>query len=517
MPTVLRKAITTGFLILVIFKSLCQSSDIKFIPDVVIGKNHLLNKNITGNEFIFPYPVFKVDYDTTNNLFITQLKELSKNQILLGNNGFLVVYDHNNHEIKLNTEVDLTDIMYSQGCCIEKFGSKYHFYGLEDGEKKWSTKHDIYYIDQHTQIALSYGYSNNLIGIDLNKRSDIWNREVNREYGWNNVVYLNDYTLIIIADGLYTINLYDGTGWNYNTRTGDKDYTGTVVKNAAGVAIGLLTGTYWMSTGYDLVHNISSDIVIGDTNIYFASKECISCLDLVGNIRWSYQLPNNLASKSDIFIKNDMVYMINKGYAFRNSRQIYYGKPFIASLNHQDGKLNFMNIISDDNVKIEDFRIDGDTLLLLFKNKIAKYSAETGGAISEGYFDMKKDEELIYFVSEHEYLQINDSVFKELVFTDTTNYFLYDNQDKVWIIDRDFKIQSQIDINELYFHYLSSNGYEFIGNDNETIVINKDNLMVARLKVSTNSTLIGSILYNVQNRSIIATDLKELFGYVTPQ
>jgi len=38
----------------------------------------------------------------------------------------------------------------------------------------------------------------------------IWQRDLNREYGWNDVFYTNDSTMIVVAAGLHAINIKTG-------------------------------------------------------------------------------------------------------------------------------------------------------------------------------------------------------------------------------------------------------------------------------------------------------------------
>src|SRR5690606_1196566 len=104
-----------------------------------------------------------------------------------------------------------------------------------------------------SKIQASKSKENMLEGIDLITGKPIWQREISREYSWNDVFYLNDSILLIAAAGLHTLNIFDGTGWDYNTITGKKDYTASAIGTGLGIVAGLLTGTYAVSTGHNLV------------------------------------------------------------------------------------------------------------------------------------------------------------------------------------------------------------------------------------------------------------------------
>lgn len=153
--------------------------------------------------------------------------------------------------------------------------------------------------------------------------------------------------MIVVAAGLHSININNGKGWDYNTITGKKDYSGTVAANAVGVAAGLLTGTFIMSTGHNLVRDVVSNSLVDSSYIYFASKEQLSKIDKqTGEIAWKYPFPNDLASKSSLFMNEDIVFMINKGYAFMGYRQLDFGKPFIAAFDRETGKQKYLTLIN---------------------------------------------------------------------------------------------------------------------------------------------------------------------------
>lgn len=60
----------------------------------------------------------------------------------------------------------------------------------------------------------------NLEGIDLNNGQVLWKRELNGEYGWNDVFYTNDSTLVVAAAGLHSLDTKTGKGLGlqYNYR-----------------------------------------------------------------------------------------------------------------------------------------------------------------------------------------------------------------------------------------------------------------------------------------------------------
>lgn len=49
----------------------------------------------------------------------------------------------------------------------------------------------------------STGYSNELERIDIKNGNAVWRRNLNRDYGWNDVFYTNDSNMILFNAGLH--------------------------------------------------------------------------------------------------------------------------------------------------------------------------------------------------------------------------------------------------------------------------------------------------------------------------
>jgi hypothetical protein len=519
----MKKLLLIGLLSFAVLKIYPQSNLLIIKNEKVIGKNYQTNNDIQVKEYIFPERIDNSFIDTTTNLLTVQLRGTSKNGKWLNNSGDVVLYDLTNNKIKWTKK-----IFYQQGS-IEQFdniiiqtnANKSYCLNIENGENQWEVKNTIYYVEPFQKIGIGYkfktstGYTNTLEGIDLNNGNTIWKRELNREYSWNNIFHLNDSVIVVAAAGLHSINLKNGTGWDYNTITGKKDYTETALANAAGVALGVLTGAFVMSTGHNLVRDVVSNILIDSSTIYFASKEKISRLDYNGQIKWSSPLPEDLTSSSSIFTKDSLLYMINKGFAFMGYRQLDFGKPFFAGFNRNTGKQLFLSTIGEKKDQITGFKIYHDTVLLVFKDRVSKYSLSDGSFISEKTFDIQTLGELRYFIGGQVYLK-TDSIYNNLIFIDSTSHYLFTKTGKILVINDNLDVLNQIDYNQIYLYYLKTKDYKFLAKDNETTVINKGNKKAADFKASNKAILIGSTLYDMQEKSFIEIDLNELINH-TPK
>lgn len=486
----------------------------------VIGKNNLTNKDIVAKEFVFPDRIHETRIDTVSNYITIQLRGKSKNGKWLNNKGKIVLFDLNDRKVKWSKKINYIQngIEQYNNVIIQNIANKSYFINNSNGEKLWEVQNDIYYVEPFQKKGIGYKYSsfsgatNTLEGIDLTNGNIIWQRKLNREYSWNDIFHLNDTTIVIVAAGLHSININSGLGWDYNAITGEKDYTATAVANTAGVAMGLLTGTFLISTGHKLIRDLVSNVLVDSVNIYFASKEKIACLNHQGQVIWTTSLPKNIVSKSSIFKRDSIIYMVNMGFAFMGYRQLDYGTPFIAAFDAKTGNQFFLNTINDKKNQINGFEINRDTLLLVFKDKVSKYSILDGSLIFEKIFNTETIGKLNYFIGSQVYIK-SDSTYKSLSLSDTTKQYLYTNNGKALVLNDRFEILNQIEYDQFYIYYLLDNEYRFIAKENKTIVLDKNNKSVANLDISRKTIKIGSKLYYIQDRSFVEIDLKDITKY----
>ena len=513
----MRKLVAIGFFCLNTVSILAQTELSIQNSEKIIGKNSRTNKDILAKEYIFPERIDQYQLDSASGFVAVQLRGTTKNGKWLNNSGNIVLYDLFNNKVKWAKKINYAQSSIKQfgHLIIQKINDKSYCLNIENAEVMWEVKNSISYVEHGRNLAIGYksnaftGSTNTLEGIDLLNGNNIWKREISREYSWNDVFHLNDSVLIVAAAGLHSINLKDGTGWDYHTITGAKDYKSTVATNVAGAALGVLTGTYFMSTGSDLVRDIVSNVLMDSLNIYFASRENITRLDQSGNVKWSFNFPKGLASNSSIFIKDSLIYMVNKGFAFMGNRQIDFGTPFLAAYNKNTGKQLFFNTLNDKKDQISGFKINKDEIILILKDRILKYSLAKGSLLLEKSFDIGLVGELSYFIGNQAYLK-KDNSFVCLVTSDSTSNYLYTKTGKILKLSGKFDILEQIDYKQIYICYLKAKDIKFLAKDQETTVIGMDNQNLAELKISGNAILKGSKLYDIQDKSFIEFDVKEL-------
>lgn len=509
-----------GLSLLITTTAFSQKNQIQVLSnEKTLGKSLVDSSVINGVEYVFSDRIHETFLDTTTGFLTVQLRGLSKNGKWLNNTGHVVQYDIKNKNVLWNKKIayQQSSLQQFNKTMIYTVGNKSYCLDIKTGNELWEVKNNIYYVDPIDNIGVGYkfrnstGYTNELEGINLKNGSILWKRNLNREYGWNNVFYTNDSTMIVVAAGLHAINIRTGNGWDYNTVTGEKDYTGTIAANAAGVAVGLLTGAFVMSTGHNLVRDLVSNTVVDSSNIYFASKEQLAKIDKqTGQVIWTFPFSKNLASKSTIFVDDSKVFMINKGIAFMGDRRLDFGKPFFAAFDRQTGKEIFFSVINIKDDPILSFETYNKEILLVFKNRIKKYSMETGAEILEKEFPQDNFGELRYFVGRQVFTTSENGELSNLRKSDTTKVFVFTSQGKTLSLDNNLNVTKTIDYKDLSIYYEQTSDYKFIAKDKNTLIVNNEGKRIAEVGATSKSFVIDKTLYNTQDNKFITIDLDKI-------
>jgi outer membrane protein assembly factor BamB len=482
-----------------------------------IGHTSLTGQPIQAKEYTFPERIHDFQIDTVTNDIIIQLRGLRKEK-WLANKGEVIRYDLDNNKVLWFDKImyQTESIEQYGGVTLHTTGGKSYCLENETGKQLWEVKNSIIFADPIDNIGIGYklqpskGKQNTLEGIDLNTGQPIWEREINREYSWNNSFYLNDSTLLVGAAGLHTINIFDGTGWDYNTVTGKKDYTASAVGTGLGIAAGLLTGMYSVSTGHNLVRDVVSNVIVDSLYIYFASKEQLVKLDKQGEIIWQKPLPSDLTSRSWIFKSNDNLIMVNRGFAYMGYRQLDFGTPFIASFNINSGDQYYLATVSDKKKEI----IKGldqydDVLLFVFNDHVSKYSISDGQQIIDRTFNIEEHGELEYFIGDQVFVH-RDSLFLSLPQMDSSKHYLYTKSGTVLVLNSDLEIENKVGAEDFYIYYLNKSDKKFIARDHKTYVIDATGKKVAEFSASSRSTYLNGKLYTTDENSLLQIDIEKL-------
>lgn len=493
------KSISIVPLLLLPFLSLANN-DIQVIENkVVVGFVPADSSIITGVEYAFPERIENVFIDTALSYATVMTRGLSKSKGL-DNNGQIIQFDLLSKSVLWSSRINY--ILESLIRCDDVFLLSNKNFGnlktrcidIKTGVDLWKVRSGIYAVStkEHIGIGISSTtmFSDKYEGFDLSTGRVIWNRRISNEFNSNWEVthsMVNDSIMLLIASELQIINIRNGVGWNCSAVTAGKIYS-KASSNAVGYVSGVQRGSGAVSTNFQYIRKIVSNCIVDSSSLYFASKEKISKVNLSsGNIEWESALPDDLTSKSFIFYDDSTVYLVNKGYAYKESGQpVYYGMPFFSAFDRSTGHRKY---ITEEQVKedyILDVKVANNILYVIFRNRIVGYSVITGKVVSEKLIDEEKFGSLSHakigdvFVrnSLHQYDDLTDTT-KVAVFTEKGRVLLIDDKMNVCHVYNSSQVGvMKLCLNENRIMDIGGNLAVVDGVGNEIAVLNLSNIVI---------------------------------------
>lgn len=473
----------------------------------------ITEKEIPAKVFEFSNRIHDSYLDTLSGFFTLQFRDFRGSKEKLRSKGRIMVLDPDSSKVYWDYSLPYNRYSYLQhdSTLIEYSGSGGHFINLESGRRENSLRYHIYHIDPIHNIGMGYRISstrhkNTLFGFDMKDGKEIWRRPISRDYDWNDVTMINDTTTVLVAGGVHTIDPRDGTGWSYDSKTGKKDYTAAVVGTLAGLAAGLLTGNYVISTGHTLISDMVSNVLIDEESLLLATAEEILKLDYSGDIIWSQSLSQDEASQSYIWEENNVVYMMNSGYAYRGYFKVPFGESFMAAFNKETGNEIYKKIVSDESDDfIRDFRLSGDNIFLLFENRIDQYR------LSDAEIRNSKDTEsfekgmLAAFIGYQAFRKDGDNVYYSITSHDQSNNYIITMAEQILVLDYEFNYVETIDFDELFILKMGGEDYFVIADHAGThsLLLDRELMPLAEIEAAGDVYINGSTLYVVDDRKLV--------------
>jgi len=487
--------------------------------NVVVGKNRMTGKEIQATKYEFKDRIYKSRLDTTFQTLTLQLRQVKSNGKYYKNKGELAVLDLKSGEIKWSKDINYgnTTIEQYEGVLFwnKGLGSTTRI-ELTTGKSLWTSNSIVFATIPYLNISLAYKYnsvfqelSKNLSCIDLTTGRVLWERPVDRSYGWYGLENLSDTALIIKSSGLYQVNLKTGKGWNYDAKTGVKDYSKTVGVNAVGAVLGLLTGSFVVSTGHDLVSNLVSNLKMDNLYLYFASKDYLTCLSHEGVVKWTVALPKE-TSHSTLLLDSTRVILINNGEAVYNGKRCNYGKPYIAVFDRESGTQNNLTLFDLDKNPLLNFIHGKDSLDLLFKDRSIRYSLNDG-YVNMTTYDSEEIGDLENTVEMFSTYIMLDSTFLSLHSVDSSAVYLMSNKEKVVKLNKNLGFDKIIPFDEIYSWRTESDKYSFLYHDKKIFVTENLNKVIAELNIGFNIFILDNKLYELNSNTITEIDLDAIF------
>ena len=487
------------------------------VTEIFTGRDFNSNTDIRGKRYDFSENIYKWGVDDSAKIMTLQLRGTMDNGTDLKDSGSIVLVDFTTGEIRWKQYVDFRNTTIDQydSLIIKTDGNISSCLNVVTGENLWSAKYTLCYLNPHIRLGAGYSVSqegdgiNNIVGVDLSTGKSMWKRKINKDFTLNEFIPLNDSVILFSANGLHLAHLKTGKGWDYNARTGKKDYSGSIASNIINLTFSILLGNdFEVTSGHDLISGVVSNTLVDSTGIYVADNRSIVKMDRTGNEIWHNKLPKNQVSRSTLIFKDYMIVMVNDGFALLNSELVKYGTPFIAAYDKNTGKQFFFSKAGYKNDQILSYKIQQDTVFLLTKKRVMKYSVKDGTEIWERYFKTDSLGELSQFGGNQLYIK-KDSALISPVCSSPNSVSVFNDRNELLVLDYYLKTTDVIPNDQLYTCYFKSKKYSFIDDGISTVVTDDTNQPVAILDISGNSVLIGSKLFEVQGKSLVVIDIDQ--------
>lgn len=470
----MKKIFTTLLVLcfLISVKAQNASTDFFVSNDTIIGKD-FENKDVVVKYYKPRLPIYRMHLNRASDNLLLELRETNKSGTTFKNKGYIAMVGLDDKVAKWSKDVKYNrfDIRFQDSFLFYSTQNKHFCLEEETGNVLWENNYDFYYISPEQNIGLGYPKnqaSNNLTAIDMTNGNSLWSKKIDRTHGWNDAYLLSDSVLLIAVNGIQAMNLHTGNGWTYQAKTSHYKVRGMIATNAVGILLGVLTGQLVVQTNPDEVTEMVSNMLIDEeNNTILASKEMISRVNSQGEIIWSTPLPEKRTSKSSIFLKDSVIYMINRGYAFYNGGFSKIGDPYIAAFNLQTGKKLYLQMIPEKKDFIRNYQVINDLLFLVFENKVATYSLLDGSLINEKTFELEKDEYLQAFIESGIFVRRNDSTFFDIAQDYPEQNFLQTTQNRVFSLTDDLQSELKYNKNDVFEQTMENDSHRILTNNNE--------------------------------------------------
>ncbi|WP_241124874.1 PQQ-binding-like beta-propeller repeat protein [Cognataquiflexum nitidum] len=503
-------------LILLVFQGIAQSSKIQ-VNQVPIGYSFVQNDSINAVEYQFDKMIIDYYLDTPRNTFTLKLREVNKKRTKFLISGEILFFDLSEARLKWSKLINYATTEFQQFPDYLLESSLTHSYSLnlESGEIKWEAKTDIYHIHKPTNIGIGYPFlkpgqkpSNVLKGIDINTGEELWKRIIHRDYGWNDVITLNDSTVGIVASGIQAVNIHDGSGWAYYTTTGTEKIDGksTAAMNAVGLGLGLLTGFYYYGVGINVVTDIVSNAIYSDNRLYLTSYEKISCIDaLTGKVIWSNPLSDNLVSSGYLYMDNGLLYQLNLDRAQNNGRLIKMGVPYLVVYDPNTGKQGFYTPFTFDGFVL-DHQMNETSIDILSNQDFVRLDKKSGQIIKELNLTLEKGEEYVSRWNFPVFFKENEK-FYNLLEENPQAHFISTLKNQLIMINENLEYEGKFSLFDFYKVVGKYEDLLILQKDGLISIINHNQIEIASIKNKGVAIVSQNFLLIIQDESVKKLDL----------
>ena len=237
---------------------------------IVVGKK-ADGTDLKAQCYTFPQRVETFSMSDKGDYLCVSFRETTKSGKYLKNKGEIGFYDTKSSQLLWKQPIDFSKsriTCLSEGVLITEIGSKISLLSRETGAKRWEASLFPVYVDDSLGLVLGYNSptSNKLRAVNLKFGNDLWENKIPHQYGWNEVLDLEQNKRLIVADALHKLDFMTGELLTYPGKPGAHDTKAALLQGLAAVAVGVAGGVATGGAYYYSYVPIANNTITGLTS-----------------------------------------------------------------------------------------------------------------------------------------------------------------------------------------------------------------------------------------------------------
>lgn len=462
----------------------------------IVGRDYERQANIMGREIVLDGNIRHMFPDTVNLSLFVQLERLSKSGNPL-NAGVLLTVDADKENVlwyqKVNNENEWLNPI--GGVLLLESNVQTVCYDRTSGKELWRCKNHFSHASEKWGIVIGYKQTSSslprpkLQGINVQTGDVVWEIPVYSKYGWTEMNTMDDSLMLVVSDALYSINVKNGKVWSHEIFFKEVPFE---------------------RGKEELMQSLVSNIYVENHKIYVASCDRLFCFDKEGNVLWMQGVPRKITGQSLLFSNGDLLYMVSLGYGKVRGLYPSWGHTYIASFNKETGFQNSFSGYPGKFGKINYVQLLRNTFYTLFERHMLSFPIDSIRGISSSVYTYTDEKDRMNYLVDENVFVLDNSLYKSLHEYDSTKVYAVTGKHVLLCINEDMKSCEQLQPGQYWASYMVYEGYHFLANEEETMVINPRGELVAHLRVGKNAVRVGEKLFDAQNNRIVVVDLESI-------
>lgn len=487
--------------ILMVINLIGQDQSILLMSNQDSSNVNLLDNGrvIPLKEYTFSQDVFHAVIDTSTNRLYLRTREVNKKGKRYKPSGFITSIDLATSKMewqdRINYNKSLSNIKHRY--LIRKKPTKDIMVDLVTGRELWEVKNNIYYMFDKQNIAIGYRTkginekAKELQGLDMTTGAVVWEREIDRTYGWREMFATSDSTLIISGSGIHSLNCLDGKGWSIDYKAG-KDKI-----------------NFW--TGKTRYFNLGSNIIQDTTEqMMYQANETIIKFNEQGEIQWQSELPVEKLSKMFLLHDDTSLFLINTGGA--NEANLGYGhigKPYFAIIYKDSGTIKKMKPIALEKKEyIYNVRFARDSMISILTTKqLLALDLQTGETLLRMPLNNERFGKTRRLSGHTAHKKVGDT-FKLL--SDQFEHVIWNGDEKSYhFISNEWRINSYPQEDLYYKVKITDSLFLYYGIDRPSYLSDEEDNILGMINSLYRPSIAGTLLLSVKDKQLFIHDLGE--------